>query len=298
MQLIDQQLAELLAANPQITLAYLAPSPEGLTLHVHLSSNPAPHALHLPAHLRNQKLALHRGPSLFTLIAPAEDDYPMNDNTECQNEPVQLGCQIQPATGDWLGTAGAPVKWTDPQGQDHWGILSNWHVMADSQPKNAAQYQPDRGNPNILARLADSSPVSATAPNEIDAAIADALIAGHHTIAAAILGFGLPTPDPISAAPGLAVTKSGRTTGLTSARCSATNAAVKVGYGNFQATFVGQDVFQDVAGHFSDAGDSGSLILATACRCPCSLLFAGGGTLTIGNPIKKVVSRFNLSFAL
>lgn len=294
----DQLLLHLLETNPFTTLAYLTPSPEGLTLHVHLMPNPPPYALQLPPELRNNPIAIHRGPKFFTLIDTDNADYPMNDNSECQNEPVKLGCQIQPATGNWLGTAGAPVKWTDPQGHRHCGILSNWHVMADSQPQNAAQYQPDRHNSNVLARLTDSSPVSATQPNEIDAAIADALIAGKHTIAREIIGFGKPSPEPLRAAIGLNVTKSGRTTGLTHARCSAINAAVKVGYGSFQATFLGQDVFDDIAAPFSAPGDSGSLILATACRCPCSLLFAGGGTLTIGNPIKKVVSRFNLSFAL
>lgn len=294
----NNALAELLTRNSQITLAYIVPGHRGETLHLHMHPKGTSNALRIPQPLNGLAIALHVGPTFRDLRADADRPAPETAHTICQNEPVQLGCQIQPAAGNWVGTAGAPVRWKDPQRQDRWGILSNWHVMAADQPQRAGQYQPDRSNHNVLAQLADSTPPSTTVPNELDAAIADARVDGKHTIARRILSLGEVEPRPIAAHPDLQVAKSGRTTGLTRARCSAIGAAVRVSYGRFTALFTGQDVYQELDGRFSAAGDSGSLIVATITHQPVSLLFAGGGDLTIGNPIQKVIDHFALSFAL
>jgi hypothetical protein len=93
-----------------------------------------------------------------------------------------------------------------------------------------------------------------------------------------------------------AVSKRGRTTGLTHATCKATGAAVKVSYGSFTATFTGQAIFENPDKPFSAAGDSGSLILHTQSKMPTALLFAGNDKQTIGSPIGPIRDTFNLSF--
>lgn len=219
-----------------------------------------------------------------------------NRHQKCQNEPISLGTQIQPAGAPWVGTAGLPVKWIGPDGDPHWGILSNAHVMLPDHPRSHhPQCQPtDRRS--AIAKLYDVSYPSPDEPNLIDAAIADAKVDRLHTIANNILEIGTPAPELTNAYPDLHVTKAGRTTGVTTATCKAIGAAVKVSYGDFTATFIDQDIFESTGSLFSAPGDSGSIILGDVSHAPCSLLFAGGGRLTIGNPMRHVVQRFDLQF--
>jgi len=224
---------------------------------------------------------------------------PENLHQSCQNEPVRLGCQVQPLDADWVGTAGAPVRWTDAQGQLHWGILSNWHVMAP-QPETRGHplHQPDYLHPAIAA-LHDWSRPDPAAINKIDAALADALIQGFHTISRDILDIGPLDPRPLDARQPLQVKKSGRTTQLTFGHCTATGAAVRVSYGDFTAVFQDQDLFACDGCQFSAPGDSGSLIVSQPEARPLSLLFAGGGSITVGNPIRHVIANWpSLSFDL
>jgi len=250
----------------------------------------------MPATLAGLPWDIAPGPLFHDLRAPLPLTGPLNANQDCQNEPIQLGTQIQPAGAAWVGTAGMPAKWIDQAGKPHWGILSNWHVFCvNGAKKGHPQHQPTDSRP-AAALLTDWNAVTPAGSNYLDAAIADSFLDGFHTISATILHIGQPADHAINAAVGLAVTKSGRTTGLTKAKCSATGAAVKISYADFTATFADQDVFQDSDGHFSAAGDSGSAILGDSCKCPSALLFAGGGDLTIGCPIRYAVDRFNLVF--
>ena len=62
------------------------------------------------------------------------------------------------------------------------------------------------------------------------------------------------------------------------------------------ALFTGQVVFAgDPFVTFSDGGDSGSLIVTQGGSKPVALLFAGGGGITIGNPIDDVLTRFGVT---
>ena len=140
--------------------------------------------------------------------------------------------------------------------------------------------------------------VTPNAPNQIDAALADARIGDFHTISDSILELGPLDPRPDQAIPHLKVLKSGRTTALTYGRCTAVGAAVRVSYASFTALFTDQDVFAALAAPFSAPGDSGSLIASADGLHPLALLFAGSHELTIGNPIRHVISRFTLSFNL
>jgi len=250
----------------------------------------------IPIALNHLPWDIQPAPPFLDLRLPLPTGGPLNFNQDCQDEPIQLGTQIQPAGAPWVGTAGLPVKWLDQAAKPHWGILSNWHVFCvNGAKKGHPQHQPTDARPAV-ALLTDWNGVTAQGTNYLDAAIADAYINGFHTISNQIIRIGRVGDHPIDATVGLPVVKSGRTTGRTNAKCSATGAAVKVSYGAFQAIFADQDVFEDENGHFSAPGDSGSSILGSACWCACALLFAGGGNLTIGNPIRYAIDRFKLVF--
>ena len=287
----------LLESHPEISLAYLTTQTDPRTIHIHTSTaHPRP-SITLPHALQAFQIEIHPQSTFNILRAPplfARDTSPQQ---ACQNEPIQLGCQIQPEAADWVGTAGAPVAfWIRPE-EPAWGILSNWHVIADGMERQGRRiFQPDDTHATI-AHLLDWAGPDPSKPSELDAAIANADIDGFHSIDWKILGIGTPSPNSVAAAPGVAAIKTGRTTGTTEAICTAIGAAAKVGYGNFLATMTGLDVFTDAKTRFSAPGDSGSLILAKACLCPMSLLFAGGGKITLGIPARTIENRFNLRFS-
>lgn len=289
-------LNTLLHRHPEIDLAYFDDSTIPATLHIFLDGLPGAKTPALKASLPHNPHVYHASPGFRTLIAPALPTYALSEWTTCQNEPIKLGTQLQPKGAPWVGTAGAPARWTDKAGVKHWGILSNWHVMSMGEyAAGHAQHQPDDTRP-ACAHLSEIAAVSPTGDNELDAALADSLINGKHSTAFELLGLGSLAEINTPARAGLNVTKVGRTTGQTNAVCKATNACVRVGYGDFTANFCGQDIYQHGSTPFSAAGDSGSLIVTAAQHSPVSLLFAGGGDLTIGNPIAKLVSKFNLFF--
>lgn len=294
----DQQqlLFELLQKNPQIHVASIQPAHTRDELHLSIDPNASITPLTFPKQIRDHQLKLFKTHPLHTLITPVTTTDFLHTHQRCQDEPIELGTQIQPFGASWVGTAGCPVQWLDRHDRPHWGILSNWHVMAHRyEQRYYPQHQPDSRAPAI-ANLAAWSPPLTDAPNLIDAAIADSAIDGSHTISDKLLGIGQIGPAPINATVGLQVSKSGRTTGVTHATCTATGAAVRVAYPDFEAIFVDQDIYQSPGPSFSDPGDSGSIILESNSKSPASLLFAGNGALTIGNPIRHVTQTMRLVY--
>ena len=133
--------------------------------------------------------------------------------------------------------------------------------------------------------------------NTIDAAIASTTTAllGKATPSD---GYGTPSATVADPAVGLRVRKYGRTTGQTNGRIDAINAMVNVNYGapNGVALFTGQIIIKP--GNFSAGGDSGSLIVVQKggdARKPVGLLFAGGFSITVANPINNVLTRFGVT---
>ena len=114
----------------------------------------------------------------------------------------------------------------------------------------------------------------------------------------------IPDPGPPHAgsgatgAVGMAVAKSGRSTGLTCSAILATGMSTTVTYskgcgpGNptFPETFTGQIIVN--GGDFSASGDSGSLIVSQDTADPIALLFAGSDQETVGNPVSAVLNFF------
>ena len=134
----------------------------------------------------------------------------------------------------------------------------------------------------------------ATCPdNTIDAAIAlsSAANLGNATPSN---GYGTPSSTTASVSIGQRVEKYGSTTALTTGRVLAIDATVRVDYGGGQiAQFVHQIVIG--GGGFSKAGDSGSLVVSQDGLHPVGLLFAGGHSATIANPISDVLTAFGVT---
>lgn len=198
-------------------------------------------------------------------------------------------------------------------------ILSNNHVLARGnkatpgddviQPglidQNPACFQdPNDGVADLTAFVRISFKTGTT--NRVDAAIAQ-VRAGAVDSTGTILDIGqVAAGGGVAPALGIAVAKSGRTTGSTQGVIAAVNVTVDVKYdtrcggGGGIARFVGQVRIRDAAGGtpapFSAGGDSGSLIVqdGVACRGAVGLLFAGSSTDTIANSIGDVLSSFGV----
>jgi hypothetical protein len=142
---------------------------------------------------------------------------------------------------------------------------------------------------NFLARLAGSKHrlqairADPAAVNRVDAALArpieDSIVSDEIVDIGRVSG-------TLPASLGLAVRKSGRTTGLTTGEITVIEATVDVGYDERMARFEGQLLTSPM----SEPGDSGSLLVAADSLQAVGLLFAGSTQTTIYNPITDVLS--------
>jgi len=281
----------ILRANPHVLAVFDRCPLNDPNCYVLVKRNNGDHPLNLPALVPPKNVIIREVRPITDLRAPiAQAD------TTCYNEPVPGGVQIHPLGKNWVGTLGAACSFHDKDGNRRWGILSNWHVLCGgSAIAGHPIHQPTDLYPP-LAHLSDWEPVSPDLINRFDAAVANANIQGLHTVAPTIRLSGRPAPAPVHPTPNLFVRKTGRTTDLTRAVCTATDACVKVSYGHFAADFCEQAIFEATDTPFSAPGDSGSLIITETALHPVALLFAGNDELTIGCPLKPIVDRFNLSF--
>jgi hypothetical protein len=94
------------------------------------------------------------------------------------------------------------------------------------------------------------------------------------------------------------VEKFGRTTSYSVGRISSIDTDVSVTYDAGPLTFTGQIIVEGLGGQsFSDAGDSGSLILERETKKGVALLFAGSASHTIANHIENVLQAMGVSLA-
>lgn len=121
------------------------------------------------------------------------------------------------------------------------------------------------------------------ATNLVDAAVAKPL--NDEDILDEILEIGV-VAGTLDATLGMAVRKSGRTTGFTTGQINLINATVNVNYGSGR---IARFEDQLVGGAMSQGGDSGSLCVAGDSLKAVGLLFAGSDQSTIFNPIKEVL---------
>jgi hypothetical protein len=168
------------------------------------------------------------------------------------------------------------------------GSLTGWLALSSNATNADA----------AIARV-DSGAVSATG-NILDLGA----LQPDGTLAAAPPGISSTGGKGETASLNLQVAKSGRTTGLTCASVSAVNLDVNVDYYLDCAEtrpYLTKNYTNQVAisgNQFSDAGDSGSLVVDTANAEPVGLFFAGGKDITgtsqaVANPVGDVLSELS-----
>lgn len=198
-------------------------------------------------------------------------------------------------------------------------ILSNTHVLARSDAAQAGDgiIEPgliDTGTctasgARTVANLSAFYNLETGAAPKIDAAIAQ-VVPGDVDTGGSILylggtadGNGVPVPGAphagsgVTATLGMAVAKSGRSTGLTCSTVLALNVNVSTQYQKgcgtgttFTVNYANQVDIE--GGAFSAEGDSGSLMVTQNTADPVALLFAGSDTDTVGNPVGPVLNFF------
>jgi hypothetical protein len=230
-----------------------------------------------------------------------------------QEFPVKLGTSggnIKDSTKAFCygGTLGALVQHGD--GTQY--ILSNNHVLARTNLAAIGEViiQPGLIDQNPVCTYKDSNDAVAnlsafipihfkskkTMPtNDVDAAIAE-VRPGAVFSTGEILDIGTISNTTLDPAIGLAVKKSGRTTGLTVGTISAVNVIVDISYGSGKtARFTNQILI--TPGSFLAGGDSGSLMVEDVVIAPqaVGLLFAGSSSVAIANPIGAVLDAFGVT---
>ena len=203
------------------------------------------------------------------------------------------------------GTLGALVE--DRGGAQY--ILSNNHVLARTNLASPGEdiIQPGlidqspacaQDKTDAVADLFDFVPImfngkKVARTNTVDAAIAQVKMNAVKS-SGEILDIGRISNLTLEPALGLAVKKSGRTTGLTRGTISALDVTVDVSYDSRKtARFVHQVLV--TPGSFIDSGDSGSLMVEDVDGTPraVGLLFAGSSSVAIANPIDAVLNSFS-----
>lgn len=210
-------------------------------------------------------------------------------------------------------TAGTLGRMVFFDGQPH--MLSNNHVLAqvslEGDPKaqvgdevmQPGPYDSPPAPENLAARLAEWVPLKKDGPNRVDAAIARIVPPRQFYRDVQLLMQAPRSPlelkDPIA---GMAVEKSGRTTGLTSGIVLDPAATVKVTYGpGLDLIFEDQMLLHSNGQAISYPGDSGSLIVhhgADGKDYSVGLLFAGSDKVTIANRMSDVVAAFSKPLSL
>ncbi len=123
--------------------------------------------------------------------------------------------------------------------------------------------------------------------NQVDAALALPVV--DVTLNPSIVDIGGPPLGIAQPRLGMAVIKSGRTTGITEGRIMQVNATVNVTYGEETARFTDQIMLSS----FSQRGDSGSLLMDYE-RNAIGLLFSGSDVITVASPIEVVLSALDV----
>ncbi len=224
------------------------------------------------------------------------------DPTGTFTRPVPIGVSIGNENECAAGTLGARVT----KGGNVY-ILSNNHVLARQNNGSPGEdiLQPGSFDTAPQCSIPANSSIGTlsqfvqirfgSGTNTVDAAIASTTTGnvGNATFSG---GYGVPNSTTRNATIGMLVQKCGRTTACTHGSVASINATVNVQYEGGVATFVNQVVVSGKRGAFSKAGDSGSLIVTDdASANPVALLFAGGQTTTIGNPIGAVLSALGVA---
>ncbi len=208
------------------------------------------------------------------------------------------------------GTQGALARGRTGIRRNRLLMLSNNHVLANSNNAavgdNILQPGPFDGGANPADRIAlleQWVPINfaAAGVNFVDAATGwcwpDRVRRDFIYRSGAGFNYFRVGSIPVAPVLGMIVGKTGRTTQLRTGRIIDTSASIRVNYGGGRlANFRDQITIRGLNGDFSAGGNSGSLIWTwDARRAPVGLLFAGGGGLTFGNKIGRVLNALDIN---
>lgn len=229
----------------------------------------------------------------ISVIAPAHPEL-----QQARTESLRLGSTVG-VEGSWgAGTAGVFVR---ERGSKTLCLLSNNHVLANMNQARigATIYHHNATGPHHIGRLKAFKPVRPRGVrNEVDCAIA-ALDPSYPADLSTLTGGGRFNGDrSVLSHLGMAVTKVGATTGRTHGHVSATEFDTWIGFGPVgNVYFVNQIEIRGSGNptHFSQAGDSGSLVMDRN-HDGFGLLFAAStrADLTYCNAIGKVLEALNI----
>jgi hypothetical protein len=185
-------------------------------------------------------------------------------------------------------------------------ILSNNHILARSGSATAGEDDIQPGLIDVGCRASGAHVVadfvgnvvplgSGLGGHNVDTGVAIAR-SGAVSTTGEILDVGVPCNTTQAASIGLAVMKSGRTTGFTTGNIQATNVSVSIQYQkgcNSGKKFTITYTNQISTGAMSAGGDSGSLLVSNdGSPNPVGLLYAGSSSTTIYNPIGDVLGAY------
>lgn len=223
--------------------------------------------------------------------------------------PIVGGVSIAPLNEHFVGTLGCFLRRISG-GTEQIFALSNNHVLADTNRlpigTQIVQPGPEVGPASpgdVFAALSAFVPIQfpetrlSPVVNRLDCAIA--IVTDRKAIrTGTIFGVKKFVPQVLAPVPGMRVTKSGRTTGVTTGVITATRVnGVQINYGTDSAPRIAtyNDTISIVGENgqlFSDHGDSGSIIIDVATNRPVALLFAGDGRTTTACDLGAVCSAF------
>ncbi len=306
------------------TVMYVAPTTVSATEATYVVATVGTSASKTSAEVLLNTAGVNSNPSSHqeTLITPVDLGSSGGNNNDYDTTTVNGQQQISDCCG---GTLGSLIQ--NSSGTQY--LLSCNHVLARSdqaslgeeivQPglidKNCVPYN-DGGGETPVGTLSGFVKLDSSTSN-VDAAIAQ-VESGMVSPSGEILELGLAQPNGMLAAapPGISstggkgetgtvnmtVAKSGRTTGLTCAAISSVSQTIEVSYYTNCAetdpyyTKTYQDQIVITGDQFSDAGDSGSLVVDASDAEPVGLFFAGGlnqdnVAVGIANPVSQVLSE-------
>lgn len=205
------------------------------------------------------------------------------------------------------GTLGCLARGRDGEREERLLVLSNNHVLADSNAGSFGEaiLQPGTADGGVrpqdqIAALERFVPIDFSGqPNLVDCATgwADPDLVRREIV---YLRQGQPSffrldPNTATCREQMPVAKSGRTTQLTSGVITDCSATIRVRYGARTALFRDQIAVRGLEGDFSRPGDSGSVVFTRDDRrSPVGLLFAGGTARTFANKIDHVLQALDI----
>lgn len=221
------------------------------------------------------------------------------------HRPVAAGAEEQPGELPFVGTGSFLARVTDPS-KGTWADdvqagsvvrLSNWHVyVVDEFEPHRPIHQPHGGG--TVGELVGGVPLEAGVP--VDAAARS--VSEHDgwgTIGLDTAENGEPygrsvTTDVTDDHAGKTVTKSGRTTDVTTAEIRLIDVSVDVDYGEPGSPNPIRIEECVITSHLGDPGDSGSAVYLEEDGSLCGLYFAGSGVSGVFSQIGNVESAFGV----